>query len=99
MKWASGFLALLFVFSVGCSTTDGPRPPKSGLNFQKRDVNALVDCEAQYPDQDGIMDPLVGYFAYVGPDAENVRQCLVTEHGWFELGPPEWPQGTMAPPR
>ena len=77
----------------------GPRPPKSGVQLEKRDVNAMAECEAQWHDFQGIFDPRNGYFLYEGKDAEKIRHCLKTKYGWFELGPPEYNKGTMAPPR
>ena len=95
------FPALIVLLLVGCSTAGGPRPPKSTMptDIPQKDINSISACEERYPDQDGVFDPLNGYFMWVGPDSENVRQCLKAEHGWFELSPPEWAQGTMAPPR
>lgn len=60
------------------------------------DIN---DCSLKYPDQEQSFDSTTGYFYWEGKDAEALRKCLVTKHGWTEFGPPDWKPGTMAPPR
>ena len=93
-------LALIVIMiESGCDATEVPRPPKQSLTVTQSDVNAMADCELRYPNVEGTWDPLTGYFLYKGPDAQNNRSCLVEEYGWFELGPPEFSKGTMAPPR
>lgn len=79
--------------------TDGPRSAQQNWNLPQKDINAMADCHAQIPDVKGIFDPITGYFIHKGENAEKFRQCLKTKHGWFELGPPEYATGTMAPPR
>lgn len=96
-------LAVLMGFVVitmaGCGTMGGPRPPQQSWKIQQRDVNAMADCQAQVPGVKGIWDPSTGYHLFEGENAEKYRECLKTKHGWFELGPPEYAKGTMAPPR
>ena len=82
---------------------DGPRPPTNDISLSlkmlQRDMNALTDCESWAPNVKSIYDPLTGYHLFEGADAETIRKCLKTNFGWFELVPPEWAPGTMAPPR
>lgn len=93
-------LAVLVIIALsGCVSMEGPRPPKQSWTIQQRDVNAMADCQAQVPGVKGIWDPLTGYHLFEGEDSGKYRECLKTKHGWFELGPPEWAKGTMAPPR
>ena len=95
----------LLLFAVSGPVTfakgkgSGPRPPRKSWQVPKRDVNALADCDARVPGIKGGWDPLTGYFIYDSENSEKYKECLKTRHGWFELGPPEWAKGTMAPPR
>lgn len=87
------------LIGYGCSVTEGPRPPAESWSLHQADVKAMADCEKQNPGAMGIWDPLTGYFKYGGARARNAMKCLVDQHGWYELGPPEFAPGTMAPPR
>jgi hypothetical protein len=98
MKHAISLINLVILIVSGCADTGGPRPPKQSWSVPQSDVNDMADCESKYPNVIGTWDPLSGYFLYDGEDAENVRRCLVKKHGWFEFGPPEFAEGTMAPP-
>jgi len=95
-------LVFLTVFSlvpiVACAPT-GPRPPTFGLNLPSYIPTAVENCESMYPSVESGVDLGTGYFMFEGVDAEKARQCLVEKHGWYELGPPDWREGTMAPPR
>jgi hypothetical protein len=99
IKIALALSGTLMIAVTGCQTMDGPRPPKQSWTVQQEDVNAIADCQAQAPGVRVIWDPLTGHHLFEGENAEQCRQCLKTKHGWFELGPPEWAAGTMAPPR
>jgi len=92
-------MLLVATLSSGCAVTEGPRPPKHNWNISQSDVNDMADCESHYPNAKSIWDPFTNYYAYEGGDADNIRRCLMEKHGWFELGPPEFTEGTMAPPR
>lgn len=98
MKKLTVLIGLITTAVSGCQTMGGPRPPHQSWTIQQRDVNAMGDCQARVPGVKGIWDPLTGYHLFEGDNAEKYRQCLKTRHGWFELGPPEWKAGTMAPP-
>ena len=99
MKFAVFLMSFILLMVSGCADTGGPRPPKQSWNIPQSDVNDMADCKSIYPDVEMTWDPLSGYFLYEGGDAENIRRCLVDKHGWFELGKPEFAEGTMAPPR
>ena len=99
MKKTISFIVFVVILVSGCANMDGPRPPKQTWKIAQQDVNAMADCQSQAPNVKGIWDPLTGYYAYEGKDAEKNRQCLKIKYGWFELGPPEFTKGTMAPPR
>jgi hypothetical protein len=90
---------ILMIMMTGCASMEGPRPPKQSWKIPQEDVNAMVDCQSQAPNVKGIWDPFTGYKLFEGEDAEKIRQCLKDKYGWFELGPPEYAKGTMAPPR
>ena len=98
MRTVSLVLIVIMVGS-GCAATEGPKPPKQSWTVPQSEVNAMGDCKSRYPKVNGIWDPLTGYFAFTGADAENNRRCLIENYGWFELGPPEFTKGTMSPPR
>ena len=99
MKYAAFLISLILLMPSGCANVGGPRPPNQSFTVPQSDINDMGDCQAEYPDAKGIWDPLSGYFLYEGKDADNIRRCLVEKHGWFELGQPEFAEGTMAPPR
>jgi len=101
MKLVFGILVLIVVFATGCSMVGGPRTAEATNleDLPDRYFQAINDCSLKYPDQEQSFDSTTGYFYWDGQDAEKVRQCLVTEHGWTEFGPPAWKPGTMAPPR
>jgi hypothetical protein len=73
--------------------------PKKGFDISQSVLKATADCESQYPAVGKSWDPNTGYFIFRGNDAEKMRRCLIEKHGWFKLGPPEFSEGTMAPPR
>jgi hypothetical protein len=95
----------LLLFAVSGAITfvegkkSGPRPPRKSWQVPQRDVNAMGDCQKRVPGVKGSWDILTGYFIFEGKNSEKYKECLKTRHGWFELGPPEWAKGTMAPPR
>ena len=105
MKNMIVILGLVMCIVSGCVTMDGPRPPRNGflegnIQEQQRVINELVgNCKEQAPDVEVIMDPLTMYYMFEGENADKYKECLKTKHGWFELGPPEYGKGTMAPPR
>lgn len=80
-------------------TVAGARPPTQTWQVPQRDINDLADCQSQAPNIGRTFDPLSGYFLFEGSDAEKYRKCLKEKHGWFNLGPPDYEKGTMAPPR
>lgn len=92
----TGFVMLTM---TGCAAMEGPRPPKHSWQISQGDVNAMADCQSQARNVHGTWDPNTNYHLIEGEDAEKNRQCLKEKHGWFELGPPEYAKGTMAPPR
>lgn len=98
-KIPSSIAVTVLVALVGCDTMGGPRPPTKSWQPHQQDVNAMADCESNAPNIRRVYDPLTGYYVFEGADAEKNRQCLKTKYGWFELEPPEWTPGTMAPPR
>ena len=91
----------MVVLLAGCSAVGGPRTAEETnlADLPDRYFDAINDCSLKYPDQEQSFDPTTGYFYWEGQDAEKLRQCLVTNHGWTEFGPPAWKPGTMAPPR
>ncbi len=99
MKHVVSLLSVGIVFAAGCANTSGPRPPASGLDVPNYVLNANVDCQSMYPEAEGGWDMGTGYFLYEGADTEKMRRCLIDKYGWYELGPPDWREGTMAPPR
>jgi hypothetical protein len=99
MKHVISSVSIVLVFATGCAATDGPRPPTSGMDMPGYIPAAVQDCESMYPSAEGLVDLGTGYFLIEGDEAEKARQCLVEKHGWYELGPPNWRAGTMAPPR
>jgi hypothetical protein len=93
---------ILMVFVIVALTgfkAGGPRPPQFELMIKERDAKQQIFCEEQVGEVNGLYDPLNGYYLFEGENAEQMRECLKTNYGWFELGPPEYKEGTMAPPR
>jgi len=99
MKNLIVLMGLIMMTVVGCGTVEGPRPPQKNWKIQQRDMNAIADCQAQVSGVKGTWDPLTSYYLFEGENAEKYRECLKTKHSWFELGPPDFAKGTMAPPQ
>lgn len=60
-----------------------PKKPKKGASLQ---INSAM------------MDPGYGTFWISGPYRSAMIDCLVSEHGWKQLKPPQWKPGTVQPP-
>ena len=99
MKKVALLMYVVLFAIAGCIATGGPRPPKTSWTIDQRDVNAMAECQAQVPGVTAVWDPMTGYHLFEGEASEKYKECLKTEHGWFELEPPDWKKGTMAPPR
>lgn len=99
MKYATTLMGIVLITASGCVTSGGPRPPMHTYKPPQSDANAWIGCQTQTPDVKAIYDPLTGYYKFEGEKAVQMRRCLINKHGWFELRPPEWRAGTMAPPR
>jgi len=72
-------------------------PPKSDMS----DMNpAIQKCKYKASDAQVVYDP--GWSCYVwsisGSDANKMKQCLIENFGWKELGPPGWIENTVAAP-
>ena len=88
-------VGLLF---AGCSSMPRPAAETNLDDLPQKYFDAINDCSLKYPDQEQSFDRTTGYFYWEGKDADKVRECLKTDHGWFEYGLPDWKPGTMVPP-
>ncbi|MGD2141440.1 MAG: hypothetical protein PVH25_13665 [Burkholderiales bacterium] len=99
MKLIPCFVALFALLFAGCTMLGAPAPKTTSMaDLPQKHIDALVDCETKYPQQIQRFYPSTGYFSWEGKDAENVRECLKSNYGWIELGPPNWKEGTTSPP-
>lgn len=63
------------------------------------EINQVGDCaEKSDAETSGIYDPLCGCHLFDGKNAHKLRECLINQYGWKELGPPEYRSGTIRPP-
>lgn len=88
-------------------TIDFPCNQLSTYSFNfpdRRDMvnmsGAIKSCKSKAPDARAVYDP--GWSCFIwsinGPDANKMKQCLVEDFGWKELGPPGWIENTVAAP-
>jgi hypothetical protein len=95
LKSVISSVSIAMMIGMGCAVTEGPRPPDQSWKQPRSDGVALLDCASSYPAYQPIWDPTTNYYLI----AKRFRECLKTKYGWYELGPPEYSAGTMAPPR
>jgi len=72
-------------------------PPKSDLSDMSR---AIQKCKHKASDAQVVYDPgwSCNVWSISGSDANKMKQCLIENFGWKELGPPGWIENTIAAP-